>query len=354
MAMEFTPTSDDSWSKEFRERDKVTAQPGHPIHTFMLENRAAKRILGEIAAILEKVCDTDNKGLIERSGEELKLLLERLSHINLHYVRKENQLFPALERHGVKSPSRVMWALDDDIRDALRTARVELTRADWLEALGTMRYAVKSIAEMIHKEEHILFPMAMETLSDADWQKVKEGEREIGYAWVVPQEGWKPAEPGRPAAEEAGGEPGAATAEGAARHDTTVSLTTGQLTPEQVNLVLIHVPLELTFVDEFDEVRYFSGLKHKIFPRGAGIIGRKVQNCHPARSLDKVQKILDEFRSRSRDTADFWIEMKGRFIFIRYLAVRDEAGVYRGTLEVVQDVTDIRGLTGEKRLLDAD
>ncbi|MHB1389665.1 MAG: DUF438 domain-containing protein [Thermoleophilia bacterium] len=266
--------------------------------------------------------------------------MERLADIDLHYLRKENQLFPLLEEHDVSGPSQVMGALHDDIRGAIKTALGELAAPQKHEALNTIRYVVKSIIDMIYKEENILFPMAMETLSDADWQKVGKGEDEIGFAWIVPEQGRDTEETVIAAGDKSAAGP------------VSLELATGQLTPEQVNLILTHRPVEISFVDENDELRYYSQVQHKIFPRSPGVIGRKVQNCHPPASLDKVQKILAQFQSGNQDVADFWIEKKGRFIYIRYFAVRDDSGTYRGTLEVVQDATAVRELTGQQRLLD--
>jgi DUF438 domain-containing protein len=129
-------------------------------------------------------------------------------------------------------------------------------------------------------------------------------------------------------------------------------LETGSLNVAQVNLMLKHLPVDISFVNENDEVAYYSETRERIFPRTPAVIGRKVQKCHPAKSVDVVQKILDDFRAGARSTADFWIEFKGRLVYIRYIAVRDGGGAYRGCLEVTQDVTDIRKLSGEKRLLD--
>jgi DUF438 domain-containing protein len=194
--------------------------------------------------------------------------------------------------------------------------------------------------DMIYKEEHILFPMAKDLLTDREWGKVRQGEEEIGYAWIRPEAGWTAN------AEEA--------KEQAVGQESEVKLDTGMMTVEQVNMLLKHMPVDISFVDEKDEVRYYSATKDRIFPRSPGVIGRKVQNCHPPKSFGMVQKILDEFRAGRRDKADFWIQMKGRFLLIQYFAVRDEKGAYRGTLEVSQDVTDIRKLEGQKRLLDWD
>lgn len=321
------------------EQEVPSAPPGHPLHTFMKENRAAEGIVREIKDILETLCDTPDKERFRQHRKNLLELIERLSAINLHYLRKENQLFPVLELHGISGPSEVMWAIHDDIRQALKYARAQVSELQVPLVYGTIKYLLQSIVDMIYKEEHILFPMAMEMLTDTNWGKVKRGEEEIGYAWVEPEIGWMP-----------DGE--AAVEEKMAAQELTLS--TGHLTLEQVNLLLTHLPLDISFVDEKDEVAYYSATKERLFPRSPGVIGRKVQKCHPPKSFHMVQRILDDFRSGKKDVADFWIQMKGRFIHIRYFAVRDSQGNYKGTLEVTQDVTDIRKLEGEQRLLDWD
>ncbi len=132
----------------------------------------------------------------------------------------------------------------------------------------------------------------------------------------------------------------------------TVELDRGALTPEQIDLMLTHLPVDVSFVDEHDTVRYYSASPNRIFRRTPTVIGRKVQNCHPPDSVAVVERIVEAFRRGERDTAEFWIELNGRFIHIRYFALRDKAGAYRGVLEVSQDATGIRGLRGERRLLD--
>lgn len=131
-----------------------------------------------------------------------------------------------------------------------------------------------------------------------------------------------------------------------------LSLSTGSLTLEQVDLLLTHLPVDVSFVDERDTVRYYSATKDRIFARTPAVIGRKVQNCHPGKSVHIVDAILKAFKAGDKDTAEFWIEIEGKFIYIRYFAVRDSARAYRGCLEVGQDVTGIRALKGQKRLLD--
>jgi DUF438 domain-containing protein len=321
-------------------KEPPAVPPGHPVDTFMKENRAAETIIEEIIGILERLCDTSEKEVFGQCREDLMGLVTSLSDINLHFLRKENQLFPILEEREISGPSEVMWALHDDIRQMIRYAREQIEGLQVPVVYATLKYLLRSISDMIYKEEHILFPMALEELTDDDWAQVAKGEDEIGYAWISPAKGWAPRK--QPAGQPAG-EP---------ETEAAMNLETGHLTPEQANLVFKSLPVDLTFVDEKDEVAYYSQTRERIFPRSPGVIGRKVQKCHPPKSYHIVQKIVDEFRAGTRDAADFWIQMKGRFILIRYYAVRDERGIYKGTLEVSQDVTEIRRLEGEKRLLD--
>ena len=136
-----------------------------------------------------------------------------------------------------------------------------------------------------------------------------------------------------------------------------IPLQVGSMTPEQIAQVFIHLPVDVTFVDEGNDVRFYSGGKHRIFERTPDIIGRNVMNCHSPDSVQIVFKILEDFRAGTRDTAEFWIQTKpdtpeNRMIHIRYFAVRDKAGKFLGTLEVTQDVTEIQKLTGQRKLLD--
>ena len=314
--------------KEALEHQTVPGLPaGHPVHTLMLENRACEDILKEAEALKDFVKEKD--ALLD--------ILDRLAQIDTHFVRKENQLFPILETKGITGPSKVMWALHDDIRSFIKDVRKRVTDGK-MEKVAIDALA-KAVKDMIYKEEHILFPMALETLSEDEWAKVGKGEEEVGYAWIKPEAQWKPA---------AGSFQQALLAEKVG----SLNLDTGQLTAEQVNLIMTHLPVDISFVNENDEVAYYSASPERIFPRSPGVIGRKVQNCHPPKSVGMVEKILAEFKAGTKSNADFWIQMKGRFLLIRYVAVRDAEGKYRGCLEVSQDVTEIKKLEGQKRLLD--
>jgi DUF438 domain-containing protein len=306
------------------------------------ENRALEKILTEFRGLLDRIRPGDGGISLEKVHGEIKSTLEELAQVDKHYLKKENQLFPLLESKGVSGPSKVMWAIHDDIRMMIREFRGLLVDEKAAELVTMGRRLSEMMADMIYKEEKILLPMSLEILDEKDWARVKKGEEEIGYAWVISGAEWKPAV----------GIEGLPPAPAYGRPAATLDLDTGALTSEQVNLLLKNLPVDVTFVDEADTVRYFSAGAERIFPRSPGIIGRKVQNCHPPDSVHVVNGILDSFRKGERQVAEFWIQSRGRFIHIRYFAVRDEAGRYRGCLEVSQDVSAARRLQGEQRLLD--
>lgn len=310
---------------------------GHPVHMFMVENRAAENQMKKIDKLLDEIKPASSES-IRHHKKELEANLDNISEIEKHYIRKENQLFPKLEAHGVSGPSQVMWAIHDDVRAALKIARKQLGNNDPL-VFTALDEINTTIRDMIYKEEHILFPMSLETLTDREWLEVKTGSAEIGYSWTEPMVDWKPELP--PEEEKVI----------VAATIGKVALDTGALTPEQVNLMLTHLPVDITYVDENDRVAYYSAGKERIFPRSPGIIGREVTKCHPPKSVHIVEGIVQDFKDGKRDVAEFWLQMGERFIHIRYYPVRDSEGKYRGTIEVSQDITEIRKLEGEKRLL---
>lgn len=302
----------------------VDVPPGHPVHTYMQENREFEKLADQL------VQATDAASLAER--------LDALSVIDIHYLRKENQLFPYLERHGVTGPTQVMWGIHDEIRATLRALKEKADGGRLVEAREDAAEVARTITEMIYKEEKILFPLALEKLTASEWREMRRGDNEIGYAFGTPSE-WSP-DRRDPSADASDGSRGA------------ISLSTGQLTQQQLDRMLTHLPVDLSFVDPEGRVQFYSDSPDRIFPRSPAVIGRSVANCHPPESVDTVLKILGAFKEGSRDTARFWLQLDGRFLLIQYFAVRNESGEYLGCLEVSQDVTDIRSLEGEQRLLD--
>jgi len=321
-------------------------QPGHPVHTFRAENDAAEAVLGELGrAISALEEEADDGARWERTDKLLAILRE----YEKHYLRKENILFPYLEKHGFAGPSSVMWAIHDDVRDEWKSLDQLLEQRpgeDAVAAVAQIRnqwtWLATTVRDMFYKEEHILLPTALEKLSEEEWHRIRAQEAEIGYSYVKPGDEW----PAGDRIIESAPVPSGATTAG------QLQLGTGALTLEQINLLFGNLPLDITYVDANDEVRFFSHGQERVFPRSPAVIGRKVQQCHPPQSMDRVQQILDAFRAGTRDVAEFWIEMHGRFVHIRYFALRDEDRTYHGTLEVVQDITTLRELEGERRLLD--
>jgi DUF438 domain-containing protein len=321
--------------------------PGHPVYTFLAENRAARRVLDALQEALEALKAAPDVG----RQEQARTRLQELQKYERHYSRQENILFPYLERHGFTGPASVMWAIHDDIRVEWKTldGLLNVGPGDDSAAFSAQIDEVfeplsAAIREMFYKEENILYPAALEKLSAEEWEKIRAQEPEVGYCYVEPGNQWPP----KSVAIEAASPPTKVkmAAEG------LLHLDTGTLTAQEINRLLTHLPIDITYVDKDDTVRFFSQTRERIFPRSPAIIGRKVQKCHPPTSLHRVQQILDDFHAGRRDEAEFWIQMGAKFIHIRYFAVRDEQGEYQGTLEVTQDIAHIRALEGERRLLD--
>lgn len=364
--------------------ESATAPPGHPVHTYRAGNEIIARLanrLGELSATPEAAHPAS-----EDRREELRAVLDEIGGIHNHYLRKENELFPVLEGHGITGPSKVMWGVHDEIRAQLRAVRAEAETPGPGAAEAAAKLA-RALVEMVYKENRILLPLAMETLSQEEWADVRRGEDELGYAFVQPAapfpggaaaeptrltEGESPGagtldasdsdcpEGARSSSHRPGSSPGlslpiVSTAPGApvpTDPEGNLDLGTGRLSLEQVDMIFRHLPVDLSFVDAGGVVRYYSETRERLFPRTPGAIGRHVTSCHPPKSVHMVEEILRAFSSGERDVAEFWIEMRGRFIHIRYLAVRNPDRKYLGCLEVTQDVTGIRALEGERRLLE--
>ncbi len=341
----------------FRESLEAQASPetvpGHPVYTYLAENGAAARVLDR----LEEAVEALKRDPTPARVEEARARLAELRQYEVHYLREENILFPFLEKHDFTGPSSVMWAIHDDVRAAWKALDALLAEGPGDDPAAfaarldeVFRPMATAMRELFYKEEKILFPTALEKLSGEEWWQIRLQSPEVGYCYVQPGNQWPPKETALEAVQAVLGRVQGKKEE--AVSTGLIHLSTGALTREEVDLLLTHLPVDVTYVDAEDTVRFFSQTRERIFPRSPAIIGRKVQQCHPPASVHRVQRILDDFRAGRRDVAEFWIQMDGRFIHIRYFALRDRQGEYRGTLEVTQDVTHIRTLEGERRLLD--
>ena len=322
---------------------KIVA-PGHPVDTFKQENRELTKVAGQLNWLFDNAAVQIAGDGSEAFVNNLKTLFNSLMDVDKHYRRKENLLFPFLEKYGITGPPKVMWGKHDETRDFLKGAIQALdSSADsapesiQLQVESHLRPAVKAVIDMIMKEEEILLPMTLDKLSEADWYDIYRQTNEIGYCLYDPKISWKPQ--GMIIAEETSAEEG------------TVNLPSGKFTSEELLAMLNTLPIDITFVDRNDKVKYFSQGKERIFDRNRAILGRDVRMCHPPSSVHIVDQIVSDFKSGKADSAPFWIQMGGKFIHIEYFALRNEKGEYLGTLEMSQDLTEKRALEGDQRLL---
>lgn len=319
---------------------------GHPADTMRRENEALRGCVARMREAMNRVLLASEgespSGAMSDAVMDWRQALNDLQDIDKHYQRKENLLFTFLEKHGITGPSKVMWAKDDEVREILKDLSTALrapgaTTAD-LKRLAetTGAAAANAVQEMIYKEEHILIPMCLERFTADEWAEIWASSPRYGWCLVEPGREYRPFD---------------SQAASASAGTEGVSLPTGTLAVEQLLGIFSTLPVDITFVDNDDRVAFFSEGPDRIFARSRAIIGRKVQNCHPPRSVHVVERILSDFREGRQNVAEFWIQLRGRFVHIRYFAVRNEEGRYLGTLEVTQDVSRIRELEGERRLL---
>jgi PAS domain S-box-containing protein len=317
--------------------------PAHPVYLMKQDNREIEKII----AALKEVAQNGQKYGLAQFKKKVSELLGRLKNLDIHYTWKEQILFPYLEKYAFYGPSKVMWGKDDEIRELLKqglagieTLKEEKEVKEY--TAKTLNPLIEEVDGMIFKEEKILFPASMEKLNVQDWVEVLKETENVGYGFIQkPKETYQLIEELRRAVTE---EPKA--------EEQTITLPSGSFKLEELLGVLHTLPVDITFIDKDDAVRYFSEGKERIFLRTKSIIGRKVQNCHPPKSVDVVEKILQSFKEGKRSSVDFWIFYQGKYVYIQYFAVRDRQGNYLGTLEVSQDIAGIKKIEGEKRLLD--
>jgi len=323
--------------RESLEETEPLAPPWHPVHILMEEHQRVLSFAEELHKATTRLKEApDDPALLKEIGQYLQLLREAESH----YLREENVLFPSLEKHGISEPPAVMWMEHDHIRSLKKELERLFTEREqgFVERFSEFVLTLSDVL-MAHfyKEGKILFPTALDVIPEGEWWEIRVEFDEIGYCCFTP--------PPPPA-------PEVERKTGAAKEGDLIRLETGTFSPKELEAVLDSLPVDITFVDKDDTVRYFNQTKDRIFVRSKAVIGRTVQNCHPPKSVHIVNRIVEDFRAGRRDVAEFWINMQGRLVYIRYFPVRGKDGKYLGTVEVTQDITEIKGIEGEKRLLD--
>ncbi len=297
----------------------------HPVKVYFEENLFLKKLITELSHL----------DLI-KDYQLAYNLYNQIATVDIRYTRKENQLFPYLEKREWYGPSQGMWKFQDENRKLIKNVRAKIESGQFTDLKNDIDLMLSELIRMTQVEEMRLFPIALEILLPEDWENMKLGEAEIG--WMHKK---KSAEISAPKTET-----------NTFTHDGFLKMNEGLMSLEQINLLLQVMPFDLTYVDENDKVIFYNRGELRVFPRSAGVIGREVRFCHPPKSVSMVLRILEEFKAGKKDTAEFWINFKQRLIHIRYFAVRDHNKTYRGVIEVSQDITEIKKIEGEKRLLD--
>lgn len=360
-------------NKIVQEENKLAK--GHPIRTYIEENTATKKLIKEIEEKTERY--KENGKFIKNEWLEI---YDKLYQFNTHLSRKQHQLFSMLEKKGFDRPSRIMWTFDNAVRDNINSAIRMLNEenVDEKAFFEQQSIAIELTLDIMDKEEQILYPTSLKLISEDEFKQMRKGDDEIGYCLIekptefyfIDKEEEKIKEKiienkvenmsGNNFMNDLAGLLQKYGMTGNKEEDQSnenlenkiFDVKQGKLTLEQINLIFQHMPVDLSYVDENDLVKFYSDTKHRVFPRSAGVIGRNVKNCHPAESVDSVMEIIDNFRSGKQDEIDFWIQTpKGNFIYIYYVAVRDENGKFRGVLEMMQDATKIRSLTGQRKIV---
>jgi PAS domain S-box-containing protein len=331
--------------RESLERQETLAPEGHPIHILMEEHKILLGFAARLKDLSGKMKKKSDFGSVANQMEQLRELERQLKDSESHYLREENVLFPYLEKHGITQPPAMMWMDHDKIREikknlyTLVNSHKGIAFGDFVRKLEE---SAISLAEMLSshffKENNILFPAGLKVIAENEWTEIRWQFDDLGYPSFTPESA---------RAAFGGVEAPASEVEVAG----ALPFETGSISKKEIEAIFSALPVDITFVDKDDTVRFFSQTKEMIFPRTKAVIGRKVQQCHPQKSLHLVEQILEDFRSGRKELTEFWINPKGRLIHIRYFPVRDKRGDYLGCVEVTQDITDIQKIKGEKRLL---
>jgi PAS domain S-box-containing protein len=332
--------------RESLDKQEPIASPGHPIHILMEEHKMLLGFAGELKELTKQMQESkDVTTPTEEWLQKLDHITKHLKESESHYLREENVLFPYLEKHGITQPPAMMWTEHDKIRGIKKEiyrivdSHDKMDFKDFIRQLdGAALSLTETLSSHFYKENNILFPTSLRVISKHEFKKIRKQFDEIGYCCFTPESATvateEPEE--RSKRPQAGGK---------------VEFETGSLSGEQIEAMFDSLPVEITFVDKDDRVRYFSQPEDKIFLRTKAVLGNKVQQCHPQKSIHLVNQIVEGFKSGKRDVAEFWLNLKGRLVYIRYFPVRNKSGEYLGCMEVTQDITDIQKIKGEKRLL---
>ena len=327
----------------FMDYSRPDVPEDHPLSHYYKENDEMRRLLLAVEELIQYP-------MIKNQWLEL---YDQIRQYPIQYQRKQNQLYPLLEKKGFDRPTTTMWNFDDIIRDEIKESLRLLEANDEEAVIAAQSELIANARDLMEKEETILYPTSYALISAEEFEDMKAGDQEIGFAFFTVDT------PSSPNTHHSSPKEGFAEDLQAllskygysAGPQQELDVATGKLTLEQINLIYQHLPIDISFVDENELVKFYSDTDHRIFPRSKNVIGRQVSNCHPRKSVHIVEEIVAKFRSGEQDKAEFWINKPEVFLYIVYFAVRDKQGRFRGVLEMMQDCTHIRELTGSQTLL---
>ncbi|MEM2554772.1 MAG: DUF438 domain-containing protein [Nitrososphaerota archaeon] len=331
--------------REQLEKQKFEIPLWHPINILIEEHKIMLKLSEEFINVTNRIQQVND---IIKEMHNLKHISEEFHDSEKHYLREENVLFPYLEKHGITEPPAIMWMEHNQIREKKKqfyNLIENYNTMDFKEVKKQFNEVARSLSSLLanhfFKENNILFPTALQVITEQEWIDIRKEFDEIGYCCFTPEHLIA-----IPTIKE--------VREAEVKHiSEELEFETGKLSKREIEAILNTLPIDITFVDKEDTVKYFNkGDKERIFIRTKAVIGRKVQQCHPQKSIHIVNRILDAFKNGKKDVAEFWIQKDGRMVYIRYFPVRDKNGEYLGTIEVTQDITNIKKIEGEKRLLD--
>ena len=332
--------------EDILDKSKPTLDKLHPINIYYIENEIIKNISKDMERLLKK-------DFIK--NEWLSIYDELTKWYKFHLVRKQNQLYSILEKKGFDRPTTTMWVLDDFIRDEIKELKTLLINDDEEKFIQKQLIMKDDILDLISKEENILYPTSLIMINDEEFENMKSGDKEIGFTFDLSEiENFNENNSNKNLGfitefQELIKKYGYIDKE---KNETNeIELKYGSMNPEQIMLIFKHMPVDFTFVDNNNSVKFYNDTDHRVFPRSKNVIGRDVKNCHPRKSVHLVEEIIEKFRKGEKDKIEFWIDKGDVFIYIYYVAVRDENGVYKGVLEMMQDCTHIRSLKGSRTLL---
>ncbi len=331
--------------RESIEKDNIDVPSWHPVYILMKEHGIMLDNVGKIIDKIKLAKDRIGTKSFSSTIDEVKKMIKDSKKNEVHYHREENVLFAVLEKYGIAESPQIMWMDHDEVRDMKKkiymlSEKIDIDNPEM--GLTVLQNALvellEKIADHFYKENKILFPTALKVISDKEWVLIRKEFDEIGYCCFVPEEIPQELQILQRENEQTKGD--------------EINLPSGKFSLKELMLVFNNLPVDITFVDKNDKVKYFSETKERVFVRSRSIVGREVQKCHPQKSVHIVEKILKDFKSGKRDKADFWLNFGGKVIYISYFAIRDENKEYIGTLEVTQDITQIQKIEGEKRIYD--